>query len=183
MEGKRLLKQLFEEDRNRQLELLAYPTFANKLSCDHKALLCKYIRLMRFDEYYSNSGKKYLIPLKFLYKWRRNRLGSRLGILVPNNTCDGGLVIWHYGNVIINLHARIGKNCQLHGDNCIGNNGGKDESGAPTIGNNVDVGIGAKIIGNIYIADDVKIGANAVVTHSCYEKGAILIGVPATIKR
>ena len=50
---------------------------------------------------------------------------------------------------------------------------------APVIGNNVDIGVGAKIIGDITIADDVKIGAGAVVTKSCLEKGATLVGIPA----
>ena len=65
----------------------------------------------------------------------------------------------------------------LHGDNCIGNNG-KDD-GCPVIGNNVDIGVGAKIIGNVYIADDCKIGAGAIVVKSCKEKGKTLIGCPA----
>ena len=47
------------------------------------------------------------------------------------------------------------------------------------IGNRVDIGVGAKIIGGITIADDVKIGAGAVVTKSCSEIGATLVGVPA----
>ena len=47
------------------------------------------------------------------------------------------------------------------------------------IGDNVDIGVGAVIIGNIYIANNVRIGANAVVTKSCYEEGAILVGNPA----
>ena len=62
--------------------------------------------------------------------------------------------------------------------NCIGNKGIAD-SGVPVIGNNVNIGVGAKIIGDIYIADNVCIGANAVVTESCHVEGATLIGVPA----
>lgn len=65
----------------------------------------------------------------------------------------------------------------MHGDNCIGNNGITDD--APTIGNNVDIGFGAKIIGGIKIADDVKIGAGAIVVKDCLRKGATLVGVPA----
>lgn len=50
---------------------------------------------------------------------------------------------------------------------------------SPTIGNNVYIGPGAKIFGDIQIADGVKIGANAVVNKSCLHKNAILVGVPA----
>ena len=68
--------------------------------------------------------------------------------------------------------------CQLHGNNCIGNNRKEDER-APHIVNNVEIGVGAKIIGDIYVVDNVKIGANAVVVKSCFTNGATLVGVPA----
>ena len=48
-----------------------------------------------------------------------------------------------------------------------------------SIGNNVDIGIGAKILGGIEIADNIKIGANAVVVKSELEKGKTLVGIPA----
>lgn len=82
---------------------------------------------------------------------------------------------WHYGSVIVNGHAKIGKNCQFHGNNCVGNKGVLDEA-APRLGDNVEIGVGAKIIGDIYIADGVKIGANAVVVKSCYNKGSNTCG-------
>ena len=65
----------------------------------------------------------------------------------------------------------------FHGNNCIGNNGKTED--CPVIGDNVDIGFGAIIIGNVKIADNVKIGANAVVTKSCLEEGATLVGIPA----
>ena len=130
---------------------------------------------LRYTEYYNNIGCKVLY-----WYWQRtkNIRGVKLGITMWKNIAEPGLRIWHYGSIMINSHARIGRDCQLHGENCIGNKGGA-EMGAPVLGDRVDVGIGAKILGNIYIADDVKIGANAVVTKSCYTKGATLVGIPA----
>ena len=75
--------------------------------------------------------------------------------------------------------ARIGENSSLHGANCIGNNG--KTQGVPRIGNNVDIGYGAVIIGDIEIVDDVVIGANAVVNKSVLTPGAVVVGVPARI--
>ena len=72
--------------------------------------------------------------------------------------------------------------CQLHGNNCIGNNRKEDER-APHIGNNVEIGVGAKIIGDIYVVDNVKIGANAVVVKSCFTNGAIGLGKKFAMKR
>ena len=86
-------------------------------------------------------------------------------------------IIHHTGNIVVNGFARIGEMCQLHGDNCIGNNG--ITLAAPRIGNRVDIGVGAKIIGNIEIADDIVIGAGAVVNKSFKEPGITIGGVPA----
>jgi serine O-acetyltransferase len=55
-----------------------------------------------------------------------------------------------------------------------------DQPGAPLIGNNVDIGAGAKILGNIRIGDNVVIGANAVVLVDVPDN-SIAVGVPATV--
>lgn len=143
---------------------------------EHNFYIWKYVYYLRREEAAKNNITKYW------YRRKKNRLGSKLGILINGGTCARGLCIWHYGSVIINGYAKLGENVILHGQNCIGNDG-KDEGNlkAPVIGNNVDIGIGASIIGDIYIADDVKIGAGAVVTKSCYVRGATLIGIPARI--
>lgn len=51
------------------------------------------------------------------------------------------------------------------------------------LGKNVDIGIGARILGDIYIADDITVGANSVVTESFYEPGVIIAEIPAKIIR
>ena len=90
----------------------------------------------------------------------------------------GRNVRFFHSNVVINKNAKIGDNVIFHGNNCIGNNG-KNPLKCPTIGNNVDVGYGATIIGDITIADDVIIGANSLVNKSFNENGIIIAGVPA----
>ncbi|MBQ5671727.1 MAG: serine acetyltransferase, partial [Oscillospiraceae bacterium] len=82
-----------------------------------------------------------------------------------------------HGGIVVNPNVRAGKNCQLHGGNCIGNNG--KTQGVPTIGDNADLGYGACIIGEVRLADDVTVGCNAVVVHNCDECGAVLVGIPA----
>ena len=66
----------------------------------------------------------------------------------------------------------------MHGNNCIGNAGPHDLR-CPIIGDNVMVGVGAKIIGNVNIADGIKIAAGAVVVHSFDEPNITNAGVPA----
>lgn len=63
------------------------------------------------------------------------------------------------------------------GMNCIGAKHYIDD--APIIGNNVDIGFGAILIGKIKIADGIKIGANSVVTKSFLEPNITIAGVPA----
>ena len=52
---------------------------------------------------------------------------------------------------------------------------------APKIGDNVDIGVGAKIIGDITIADNVKIGAGAVIVKSITTPGVTVIGIPGRV--
>ena len=78
---------------------------------------------------------------------------------------------------MVNPQAKVGINCRIHEGVNIGATNGSDK--APIIGNNVFIATGAKIIGDITIANDVCIGANAVVTKSITEPGTTWGGVPA----
>lgn len=149
-------------------------TFIMYITLDHRVLIWKYIKNLRKSEYYLNNRKfiKYLI-----YERRKNKIGNKLGFFIPPNTFDEGLTIYHQGNIVINPKVKVGKNCKIHGDVCIGNNGRKDK--CPIIGDNVDIGTKACIIGDIKIGDNVVIGANAVVNKSFLESRSILVGVPA----
>ena len=65
----------------------------------------------------------------------------------------------------------------MHGENCIGNNG--KSIATARIGDYLDLGSGAKIIGDVELKDHVTVGANAVVTHSFLEENITLVGLPA----
>lgn len=102
-----------------------------------------------------------------------------MGFEITSNNIGKGLTLYHDGPVVINGSSIIGENLCLHGNNCIGNDGITNE--CPVIGNNVDVGVGAKLIGKVHIADNVRIGAGAVVVESIEKQGAVVVGVPAKI--
>lgn len=80
---------------------------------------------------------------------------------------------------MINAFSKIGCNCKILSDVTISVSGKKGQKGAPIIGNSVFIGTGAKIIGKVVIADNVVIGANAVVTKSILESGITVAGIPA----
>lgn len=139
-------------------------------------ILMKYFVVLRKLEYYTNSGNRLM---KSCYTLLLRRLQIKTGIMIPPNTCGEGLSIGHLGSIIINERAKIGNNCRIHAGALIGANAG----GVPQIGNNVYIGPGAKIFGDILIADGVRIGANAVVNKSCIIENATLVGVPAHINQ
>lgn len=143
----------------------------SRITHEDTYLIWRYLCFLRREEAAGNKLAAYF------WRRRKNDLGSRLGLQIYAGTCGRGLRIWHYGSVIISGEARLGENCVFHGQACIGNNG--QSRAAPVIGSRVDIGVGAKIIGDVTIADDVRIGAGAVVTKSCLETGAVLVGIPA----
>ena len=139
----------------------------------------KFQRALRKLEYYTNVSKKkkvlklFCIPAKLRYK----HLSLKLGFSVPINAFEEGLSIAHYGLLVVNSKAKIGKNCRIQEGVTIGATNGS--ANAPIIGDNVFIGSGAKIIGDISIANDVAIGAGSVVVKSIEEPSVTYAGVPA----
>ena len=82
--------------------------------------------------------------------------------------------------VVIGETAIIGDDCLIYHQVTLGGMSAKDEKRHPTLGNNVMVGTGAKVLGNIHIGDNVKIGANCIVIKDV-EAGKTIIGVPGEI--
>ena len=86
------------------------------------------------------------------------------GIEIPRSAKVGpGLYIGHYGGITVSSIAVIGRNCNLSQNITIGVSGAGAKRGAPTLGDNVYVAPGARLVGKITIGDNVKIGANAVI--------------------
>lgn len=90
------------------------------------------------------------------------------------------LIIEHSGAIVIHGNSVIGDDCIIRQGVTIGNKRMDDPFGAPNIGDRVNVGAGAKILGRIFIGSDVEIGANAVVIQDV-PSGAIAVGVPARV--
>lgn len=140
--------------------------------------LKQYLIFLRKQEFYINTanGSKLKGFLGLYYERKKNRLGEKLSIEISPNCFGKGLQLYH-GGIVVNSAVRAGENCKLHGGNCIGNNGRTDA--VPYLGDNVDIGYGAVLIGDIQIANDCVIGANAVVNRSFHEPHSRIIGVPA----
>lgn len=139
----------------------------------------KFERLLRKCEYYKNCKKGVLSKLYYYFflRYKYHKMSIKLNFQVPLNTCDSGLALVHPG-IIINGKSKIGKNCRIYSNVVIGSVNGE----CPTIGDNVYIGAGAKLIGGITIGSNIKIGANAVVNKSFQESNITLVGIPAKSK-
>jgi serine O-acetyltransferase len=90
------------------------------------------------------------------------------------------LVIEHSGGIVVHGQAVLGDDCIIRQGVTIGNKRLDKPMEAPHIGNRVNIGAGAKILGAVQIGDDAEIGANAVVITDV-PAGALAVGVPARI--
>jgi len=103
------------------------------------------------------------------------------GIELPCEVEIGeNFVIDHFGGIVVSGYAKFGDNCRLRTGVVVGLQR-VDEPGAPVIDNDVDIGVGAKILGHIKVGNHVVIGANAVVIRDVPDN-SIAVGVPAVIK-
>lgn len=99
------------------------------------------------------------------------------GADIPLNCqLGGGLLIPHPNGIVIHPAASIGPNCLIFQQVTIGWRGGA----VPIIAGHVDIGAGAKVLGNVRVGDHARIGANAVVLDDV-PPGATAVGVPAHI--
>lgn len=145
----------------------------------------KWQKLSRIvDYYYCRVHGKCSLFDRLMYLWysyRYHKKSLDLGLEICSRNIGKGLMVYHHaGGIVVNGNSVIGENCHFHGNNCVGNAGPGDLS-CPIIGDNVMLGVGAKIIGNVRVADNVKVAAGAVVVHDVLEEGCTVAGVPAKI--
>lgn len=169
-------KKQLNEYLIKELQFYKCSLFQRLLCVSENAILRKHQFLLRKAEYYANTHK----ALSALwYKYRLCRLQNRFSLHVPLNCCNIGLHIMHIGSIMINNRAQIGKNCSLHINTAIVANGISNE--APCLGDNVVIGVGAVVMGPIYIANNTAIGANAVVNKNVETENNTVAGVPAKL--
>lgn len=86
----------------------------------------------------------------------------------------GGVRIDHLNGILVNHNARVGENARIYQQVTIGDDFEHGPGESPVIGDNVRIGAGAKIIGNIRVGNNVTIGANAVVTRDVPDNATVV---------
>lgn len=135
-----------------------------------------YQRLLRRIEFLSTRRGPLSRVARFWTRFRLQSVGVRTGITLPPGVAGPGVTIAHYGTVVVNSRARIGKYSRLHPGVTIGIAGGR----VPVIGDFVYLGPNAVVYGGVTVGDRAVIGANAVVNRDV-PAGVTVAGSPARV--
>jgi serine O-acetyltransferase len=140
----------------------------------------KFMTIFRLTQYFRRRNR----PLfYFFFLWLR-RLKIKYGFDISYRTQIGkGFYIGHFGGVVIHGDSVIGDNCNISQGITFGVSNAGANIGVPKIGNNVFVGPGACVFGNITIGNHVTIGANAVVTENILDHHTVLSPKPTIIEK
>ena len=136
--------------------------------------IMRWMMLMRKVSFYNNKGG-ILRLISYMYLYRYQRLSIKLGFSIGYNCFGYGLVVPHYGTIVVGSSNRIGNFAVLHTSTCISDNG-------KSIGDGLYLSTGAKITTRCELGNNVSIGANSVVNKS-FEGNCMIAGAPAIMKK
>ena len=169
------LRHYISEDARVNGMEISWVSYAMRLIYGNvNACVFRYLKSLRKYEFYSNINS----PIRYWWRYRNRRLGLKYNLAIPINVVAQGLYLPHIeGGVIVNCKS-MGHNCIINSGVVIGNKG--DNSNIATIGSNVQLCVGAKVIGAITIGNNVIVAPNAVVVKDVPDN-CIVGGVPAKI--
>lgn len=130
--------------------------------------------LLRRTEYYINTNNTLM---SLIYKILLKRFQNKHMLHIPPNSFGCGLKIMHLGPILVNGKVKAGKNISIHINTSIV--AGGPGNGVPVLEDGIVIGVGAVILGQIRIAKNIAIGANAVVNKTFLEENIAIAGVPA----
>ena len=134
--------------------------------------IMKYLSALRHCEYYASRGGYNLG--RIISEYQLKRLGIKLGFSISRDVFDYGLVIPHYGTVVVGSGNTIGRYAVLHTATCI-------TTGKKIIGDGFYLSTGAKVLKDVQIANNVSVGCNAVVYGDVESSDSFVAGNPACI--
>ncbi|WP_458449409.1 serine acetyltransferase [Fibrobacter sp.] len=183
IENKKKLKDVLAKDFRRQG--MAHPVLASLTYGEH-AVVWKYIKTLRYVEFFDYKRKNTSFLLKLLYSlaYYRKLLSLRkqslkTGIFISPNTCGAGLLLPHPGSIRISGIVRMGENCTILPSVLFGRRR-PEATGNIVVGDDCYFGAGSTIIGPLTIGNNVTIGAGAVVTKDM-PSNSVVGGIPAKV--
>lgn len=139
-------------------------------------IIC-YLSAMRHYAYYTNTSRNYIsfrTVMRGYWGYRYKKLAIKLGFSIGHNSLGYGVVIPHYGTIVVNGDARVGNFAVLHTCTCI--------AGKKEIGDFFYLSTGSQITKRITIGNGVTVAAHSLVNHST-GNNVLLVGAPAEVKR
>lgn len=124
-------------------------------------------------------GRRRYFLARMVSQWGRSFTGIEIH---PGAKVGPGLFIDHGMGVVISETAEIGANCTIYHQVTLGGTGKERGKRHPTLGDNVLIGAGAKVLGPVRIGDNARIAAGSVVL-SCIPPNSTAAGVPAAVVR
>lgn len=115
-------------------------------------------------------------PCRIINEFRFKRLGIKLGFSIARDVFDYGLVIPHYGTIVVGSGNKIGRYTVLHTGTCI-------TTGNKEIGDGFYLSTGAKVLNDVKLGDNISVGVNAVVNGNIDCSDVLVVGNPAFIKK
>lgn len=144
-----------------------------------KSVSLRFLLFFRLSQYLkSNRRNPIYVATWLIYRHLKNKYGFEIEL---DCQIGYGLLIVHLGGIKINEKAIIGNNCTLFSGCVIGSIRGGNNAGAPTLGNDVYVGVNAAIVGGVHIGDDVVIAPNSFVNRDI-PSHSVVFGNPAIVK-
>ena len=133
--------------------------------------------------YYRIAHWFYLKNMKLIARWISQLAKRRTGVEIhPAAKIGRRLVIDHGTGIVIGATAEIGDDCLIYQGVTLGGTGAQKEKRHPTLGNNVMVGCGAKVLGPVKVGDNARMAANSVVLREVPANSTV-VGVPGRVVR
>ena len=143
-----------------------------------KIIILRYLESLRKYAYYSNNNRRLLSwnsVMLLYYRYRLEKLSLRCGFSIGTNSLGYGVVIPHYGTIVVNENARIGNYAVLHTCTCVA-------GGDKVIGDGLYLSTGSQIVGSLHLGNSVTIAAHSLVNKS-FENNVLIVGAPGDVKR
>lgn len=143
-----------------------------------KTVIINYLRHLRRYAYYYNNHKCLFSwnSIMMAYEhYKVAKLGVKCGFSIGQNSLGYGVVIPHYGTIVINSGARIGNYSVIHTCTCVA-------GGNKIIGDGFYLSTGCQVVGSLRIGNGVTVAAHSLVNKS-FDNNVLIVGAPAVIKR
>lgn len=142
-----------------------------------RVVVIKYLRhLRRYAYFYNTRSKSLWNKIMMIYEHQRlGRYAIKTGFSIGQNALDYGVVIPHYGTIVVNENAQIGPFAVLHTSTCIA-------GGGKRIGECFYLSAGSQLVGELSLGNHVTVAAHSLVNKS-FGDNVLLVGCPAIAKK